>query len=353
LLPPPWEKQDVSAPLYDGPPDPDKSRQNNLWLALGAFALGSFFLYPLLGTDVYGEGDRPLVIALIVLMYFVGVILLLAAVLNDGREVDAAILSLPEDVPRDVYQLGSPKLLFQTGSSYASIVLSSVLVAFLGLIFIGMGAISIRNLLSGNGRKMDLVLAFGGVFGGGSLVYLAIRNAARPLSVLLFSDGFVSIKGKDIKVFPWKEIANVWEKVTDTYQNGVHIGTDYFYKVQRLDGESLSFSNSYVEKCKILGPLIQQEASRSLLARAHDTIAAGGEVEFGAVRAGPNGLSKASAVLPWQEIGDVQMGNGQIFIGERSGNRTWCKLISADTANVPVLLELINQRTGMEQSGNA
>jgi hypothetical protein len=74
------------------------------------------------------------------------------------------------------------------------------------------------------------------------------------------------------------------------------------------------------------------------------TFAARGTVEFGPLGIHPDGLSRGSLFLPWEDVSNVQVKEGHLAITRRDMWRNWCNIPVSQLPNVPVLLEMLGNK---------
>ena len=151
-----------------------------------------------------------------------------------------------------------------------SVVLAAA-VLLVVIIVSSLGAIIIVAAQQQNWGLRDLkAMAFTGAIcvlllpGYGFMVVRVMRNWANR--VWVFADGFIYVKGRQILVYRWDEIAAVHHKKNDDLGLALIFKGPYLLTVRPYEGEELTL-NPYLHKAEELGDLIERESLHCRLVR--------------------------------------------------------------------------------------
>lgn len=242
----------------------------------------------------------------------------------------------------EAYQLGTPTAEFKIG--YSKMVVIALGSCF-GLVIL-FGAILFLGITSGQYDAHSTELEYfmsaaiaAGLLGG--IYYALYPIIYRSYRVYIYTYGFVATKRGEVSVFPWQDVDGFWMQVVKHRQYGISTGTTHKYTVQRRDGKKIVFKDSYV-RIEQLGDTLSDQLMAVMMPQALATVHAGGTVDFGPISVGPQGLMKGNKVLPWQEVQDVDIRNGQMIIERQGKFLNWATFYVWKVKNVMVFLHLVN-----------
>ena len=244
-----------------------------------------------------------------------------------------------DSFPVEAMHLGTPLAEYGMVAQRTAL-LAGPLVAAIGLCAAGFA------LTSGVREEMLVFTIIGLVLAavGGYLLFSTLR--ARDLRAWLFTDGLAYRERGQMRVIRWDEIGWVWQRITRRYVNGVPVGTDYRYTLQRLDGEKFTL-NPRLAKIGELGNHLQQELFRRLFPQAVEAYNSGQELSFGKLSLSRAGISNGKETLPWEQVKGVKLENGQIVVSKQGKWLAWGGTPAHEVPNLFILLEIIHQVVGL------
>jgi hypothetical protein len=149
-----------------------------------------------------------------------------------------------------------------------------------------------------------------------------------------------------------------WDDVDSTFQRivkvrlvnrwGMTVGfrIDKTYTIQRTDGRRLVFTGGSCHDLDGFWRIVQRETTRRLLAAAfHATTREGREVQFGDVAVSARGVHCGGDFLPWNDVGDLSLFEGQAGIRFRGGG-SFAVIPVHQIPNLHVFLNLVESLSG-------
>lgn len=197
-------------------------------------------------------------------------------------------------------------------------------------------------------------------------------NLRREHSIYEFEHGIVSLKGGDrIEMFPWTEIAffwrdirynvnahtigNLWESQMNNHSNPstepmIKVEQSLFpeslmkayYKIQRYNaqGRELMIHHGYKGNIE-LGNKIENKIVDRLFPQAKQDIEDGRVVQFGYFNISQHGISAGKRILPWEQVGEFSVSNGDVTIKQRGESLRWVRSVISDIPNFAVFRKLV------------
>lgn len=144
-----------------------------------------------------------------------------------------------------------------------------------------------------------------------SLAWSVIQVANQQ--VYLFEQGLVVERGKQVQVFPWNQVAAVWQSITRTYRNGRYAGTTYVYTLRRADGYQVKLNNLTKDIAE-LGAALAQGITRELVPQALHSLQAGQTLTFASLSINREGISNGQAFLPWSQVQGIDVQQGRVSV---------------------------------------
>jgi len=218
------------------------------------------------------------------------------------------------------------------GAIGLGIVLSLILFAMIktGIYVVGFSLIVLALYLGPLLIPVGIFMVIAGVIQGGK-------------RVLVFKDGIAEVTRNKTTVMRWDDVDSVLQKVTSRRnRSGKETGRSYRYTVRDKAGQSLILSGTY-KNIETLGNTIQTEVSKRLLPKYTGTYNSGGKVDFGQVSVSKAGLSNGSKTIAWSDIEQVALNQGQWVVRQKGQWQSLTTQTAAQTPNLPVMLNLINQ----------
>jgi len=220
----------------------------------------------------------------------------------------------------------------------------------IGVICLGLGAVLLFagfNMKAEDGLFNKILFIIGGgcsLLGGVSLFYTNwIHRGER---VALHEHGVLVERGGKRHAATWDEIESVTEKVEKMHVNGQHVYDRYLYTIEKRGGETFTLSNM-VAGVDSIGREIKQETFARLFPRVSQAIARGGQVSFGKMLVGANGLQEGGATFLWTQLAGVKVKDGLIEIKDLAGVAVMSGQYGT-TPNAHVLLALLKQHLPFE-----
>lgn len=167
------------------------------------------------------------------------------------------------------------------------------------------------------------------------IIYLVNAIRSNSHKAYLYQDGFIYTNGSQINTVRWDQVEAVWQKAVSYSWS-----TRYTYTIKRPDGAQVVVS-SHVKNVKELGEVILSEVTKRHLPLAQQAYNSGAPVPFGALYLSLQGIGFKDKLLPWQEVKDVVINNGQVQVKKQGNLITWAAVPAADVPNLPVMLQLV------------
>ncbi|MDR7276345.1 DUF6585 family protein [Catenuloplanes atrovinosus] len=178
--------------------------------------------------------------------------------------------------------------------------------------------------------------------GAGILVGVTVEEVSRGRRrnrphLYEFTHGLVRAHRGTITAYAWDDLEYV-ERAT--YHHGAQgTGSWSYATVLRLrDGTG---------EVDILAPLdgVAGRIADAALIRARDSLLHGTPVHFGAITAGPGGLTIGDEFLPWRDLDRVDVGRRFVEIRRAGHRRPWRSLPIGDVPDSRALASLIHENT--------
>ncbi|MFD0746158.1 hypothetical protein ACFQ1L_33170 [Phytohabitans flavus] len=233
-----------------------------------------------------------------------------------------------------------------------------------GPVLLGLGA-----AFTASGAWWGVVLLVAGV----PLTYLLVRRLTgyfrqRGRRVHQFTGGLVIIEPSGLpEAVAWDDVESFSHGAMQIHQespfgtSSAHVGTWNFYALRCRDGRLFAISNEFKDTGPIAAALDHQVPPLQA-ARAEAKIAAGEEVDFGAIRVGPHDISvyrdatpPANVIVPptsplpdqrvpWTNIDRFEFSNNRLRIFARGDARAPMIILNPKTIwNFPALTLLLQR----------
>jgi hypothetical protein len=119
-------------------------------------------------------------------------------------------------------------------------------------------------------------------------------------------------------------------------------GSQSVYTLKTTSGERFVL-DSFLRDHWTLGNAIRRATTVRLLAQALHAYKVEGRVEFGKLAISLEGLSKASKMLPWCDVGCVVVQNGFVLVKKQNGRLAWFGVRMSKVPNLYVYLALVQK----------
>jgi hypothetical protein len=244
----------------------------------------------------------------------------------------ALIVPLPDVLPHEAGAIGPPTAVFYS-------VRTSGAVGFIvmGLLFCVAGAVGISAMVKGQAHGRMSEVGMVGSFCGLLAIFHGLRCLWSRYNLLVGPEGFLRLRGDRVDVCRWDEIERFTQQVYEERKDQAWTS----YTIERTDGERLVFKGNHLENIQGFGAAVRDGMLRRLLPQLQRRLGAGETLEFGKLRAGPDGIGAGENTLPWEEVGALQVTASQLAVVRRGSLRSWCKVRSADVPNAFLLEALV------------
>lgn len=173
-----------------------------------------------------------------------------------------------------------------------------------------------------------------------------------------FEGGLVSVNvGGAAEVFPWDRITEVTQVATHDHKRGTYMCTQFKYTVTRDDGVSMKLTGSYLapEQSSLADPnatgtrffkfgqKVNRRVSEARLPDARAALARGEVLRFSYMRISADGIVQKNDVLPWSQIRDVVIKNGNVQFYEVDRPKPRHGLPAGYFPNLPLFLTLVDE----------
>jgi len=249
------------------------------------------------------------------------------------------VMSKLRDVPESAYQLGGLRKDFRISTVELTMCVGMglFLVGFLGW----MGITAFPQVLAPQNATDFVMLAgiFVALVGGGSWGAWELRKLLknRNMRVLLFEEGFVSIRQEQVFVCRWDEVASVFEGTI--FANDACVRSCTVYK---RSGEEWTISNDteLISGFPRLVKAVIDETKRRLFPRMLAALEAGQSIDFGCLRLTPEGIVYNDRMLPWAELKSIRCEDLGVGIEQRGAWVTWAAISNGSVPNRFALQEV-------------
>ncbi len=260
-----------------------------------------------------------------------------------AAEIAAFFAELKHTPPTDVKKLGAPIAAFKpaTGTWRARVI--AILLAALAC---GGGIYLAVEHFRGPPKPDFFCLIGAGFLLLVSAGCIAGATLDFRMGVVVYRGGLLDINGKKMTVVAWDDIAKVWQSITERYANGVSMGTTYKYTIELEDESWIIYTSGRPPRIEVLGQLIQDKVTETLLPGFRAAYKKGESLEFGPLAMDKTGLTCAGYSLRWDEIEALKLEAGHFVICKKGKWLTWGKVAAADVPNVFVFLKLTDRILG-------
>lgn len=184
---------------------------------------------------------------------------------------------------------------------------------------------------------------------GAAAVWSAYNNWKKAAA--LYRDGFAYSDRGGVRQFHWNDVHSMTSAVTRHYRNGIYTGTSHIYTLVVRDNQRIIL-NDALQNVEELAGAIQQNIFPHLYKDAADRFNAGQTVAFGNVSIHKNGITIGKKDYGWEDVQQVTINNGFLTVTRKGGGLFKGAAAAASTVpNLPVLLSIVNQVTGVKTSG--
>ncbi|MET9409165.1 DUF6585 family protein [Streptomyces sp. NPDC002935] len=166
------------------------------------------------------------------------------------------------------------------------------------------------------------------------------KAAARRLH--FFEHGLIETdrKGRPV-AFRWDSMTALQE-ITESYVNGIYVGTGYRYTLHKQDGTVRKVTNFYAEPER-WGPFIQQEIAGAQLPGMLRILQEGQQLTFGDISLNRHGVAtRKRGAVTWTEIEDVRVDNGVLALRKSGKWLSWSSKPVKDIPNFLLFLALVD-----------
>lgn len=178
---------------------------------------------------------------------------------------------------------------------------------------------------------------------------MAIRYATYPLRyktwhIYTCDHGFLFSKDGKAEAFRWEQIESLWERVTLYKSYGMNAGMTHKYTVRRIDGTEVILDDKFGNVDK-LGDTINEEIIKVKLPQAIAAFAKAEVLNFGPISISPQGISKGTDLLPWDQVKSISIVRGYFIVDRYKKMLSWANIEAYKIPNVLLLTKLISHFT--------
>jgi hypothetical protein len=240
------------------------------------------------------------------------------------------------------YQIGTPVTEYKNNTVTKTVL--GITLSILGGLFLLFGLLA---LFIGGSFFAKLVLI---LIGLSLLIYgiSQIRTARRNRGARLYlcSDGVMRVQGDQVQAIRWDQMTSIQKTFTELSGSGTKSYLLKQYILLRPDGTQLVLDNSF-GKFKECGAAIEQQVTTRLLPGALAAFQSGQLLPFGPIGVSAQGVSAQNGqkVLPWGELKQIQVRNGELKVKKEGAFLDWEIIPTSGMPNLCVLVALLNSIT--------
>ncbi|BCJ70746.1 hypothetical protein CS0771_02900 [Catellatospora sp. IY07-71] len=148
----------------------------------------------------------------------------------------------------------------------------------------------------------------------------AVSKTARGFQVHLFERGWVWVRRKGTEVYRFDEVQTLFAAIVVVNNSGVTT-TVYDYRITCNDGRQTRMRQIHTDMARF-GPALAAQVAQAQLPKALSYFDKGNPVAFGDLTVTEDGLAtKKGKVVPWSQVGGVQVVQGFVSVVDRAGKR--------------------------------
>jgi len=169
---------------------------------------------------------------------------------------------------------------------------------------------------------------------GGLLVlavgYWAYRATApkRRVGVVVFQHGLVHVDAHQTRVIPWSEVARVWQRITKYYDQSLQESktkrTKYEVTLESVTAGSVHINDQFTDIAGLTNRIVAEVTQRQL-PEAVRLIQQGQTLRFGPFGIGPHGIDNGQETLPWSQVRDLKVLDGELRVKKDGRWRPWSR----------------------------
>jgi hypothetical protein len=252
-------------------------------------------------------------------------------------------VTLPNDVPAEVGELGEPLAEFTTGGFLLAVyVIGGIVCVLLGLAALGFGVVVLFDPPKRGLAGVFKLMAFGLFLAASGAGMLTRSRGFRGLRVFACRDGLARVRGANAELIRWDEVNSVRVRRHLSQPEGITVRSPYRVTLVRRDGLELEFTEA-LSGIKRLRELAEENTLPFMLPAAVEAYRAGETVGFGEVSVSPDGIHRGKDTLAWEDFADAESKQGQLVVRAGGRRRPFFKLDIAKVSNPHVFLALVEQ----------
>ena len=255
------------------------------------------------------------------------------------------MLPLPVQQAADAQQLGT--YIKAHKASLARTILGATLFLAGAVLFLAGGMFATDSTT----RIKIILLVFGLLFLGMAIFRAYTVAQAVHRQIYLFQQGIVIDQAGQLQPFAWHQTAEVWQRVTRHYRNGIYTGTTSVYTLRRLDGYQVKLGN-LTKGIAELGPAMAQGITRALVPRALHALQRGQTLAFAPFSVNQQGIGNGREWIPWSQVQAIEVKQGRVTIKNVGTSRAWGTALVAKIPNFlvfTVVAEELRRQVGGRQ----
>jgi hypothetical protein len=221
-------------------------------------------------------------------------------------------------------------------AAYGGLILGALMMA-------GTVVITFAPFSSLGERLLTMALVGGtGVVLFGAGFYMMLRG---PKHITVYENGLRCRRGSKQETLFWVDVEAVRDFSVKLIVNGVVQHTTRTVKVRAAGGRTIEFSTG-AQTNGGLPDAVLQRAYDHITPRVLQQLANGQTVDLGPLEVSAAGVGSRLATIPWSQVGDVQIHNGEVAIYEGSSSSPWKRVMLGDIDNVRLLFALLDHFGG-------
>lgn len=173
---------------------------------------------------------------------------------------------------------------------------------------------------------------------------IALWWRKRKNHVRVYEEGLLYRRYNALYAIRWADITQVWQRVVSRSVNFIPVGTFYEYTLRTTDGTFVLKGD--LSRVRELGEEIQRRTYRAHIRVAVEALRRGEALHFGPIQLSLAGIGCADRLLPWYEVRDLRVRNGDFLILGTGKWMSWATVSIAEVPNFMMLWALASERLG-------
>ncbi|MCF4969486.1 DUF6585 family protein [Nostoc sp. CMAA1605] len=190
-------------------------------------------------------------------------------------------------------------------------------------------------------RNVDIFIALLlvlGVFLISTAIYFAVFLANKNKELFVYENGFIYVNKDNYIITKYEDVKEIFQQIITTSVNGISTSTQYKYTIHLKNHvKPISLTNIFQDIGQA-GEYIQNKILHHQLPVVLSAYQRGENVKFKDITVNQNGLIIEKKSLPWEQIKNIKVVQGQVLILKERGDLL---LNIAAIPNIYVFLNLL------------